>query len=276
MLLKIRAQLFNSIGLYLLIFLFLTSCNENRVTSSVQTQKIVLQNANITPQIIRLSGGSADTTITVYLSVVVTDSSLLKGSPHYLIKDVLTNQSAGGGSLSSYNSSNNTYSGHFPVQLSPNQSGELQITIYALDKNNQMTNTYIGTVKVYGQAGKPPKILYATNPDTVHIPTSGTLNVDFKAKVVDPDGQNNIDYVKLDLQKDGTSSVISYQLYDDGSTTNLNGSNSGDAVASDSVYTRRFQIDSNTSPNSFTIRYYAFDKNGLGSDTVTTHFVISQ
>ncbi len=262
--------------MYLLVIVLLVSCNDNPVTNKIQTQNTLFSQVSIAPQDIYLKNtGSSDTTVTVNLSVVVQDPALLKGKPLYSIKDVQSGQSAGGGSLSTYDSSAKTYSGSFDLQLNPTANVEFQITIYGIDQNGRITNSFIGTVNATGQKGKPPVIIYATNPDTVHIPTSGTVTFDFKAKVTDPDGQNNIDYVKLNLQKDGAQSVSTFQMYDDGSATNLNGSSSGDAVAGDSVYTRRFQIDSNTSQNSFTIKYYSMDKNGVGSDTVTSHFVIS-
>ncbi len=262
--------------LYLLVFVLLVSCNDNPVINKIQTQNTLFSQVSIAPQDIYLKNtGSSDTTVTVNLSVVVQDPSLLKGKPLYSIKDVQSGQSAGGGSLSTYDSSSKTYSGSFDLQLNPTSNVEFQVTIYGMDQNGRITNSFVGTVHASGQKGKPPVIIYAANPDTVHIPVSGTVTFDFKAKVTDPDGQNNIDYVKLDLQKDGTQSFSTFQMYDDGSVTNLNGSSSGDAVAGDSVYTRRFQIDSNTGQNTFTIKYYSRDKNGLGSDTLTTHFVIS-
>lgn len=272
---KIRALSPFFLWLYLFIIITLVSCNNNPVVTKIQTQNNLLSQVIINPRNIQLSGvtNSADTSITVHITAVVTDTSGLIGNLHYLIKNVLLNQSAGGGMLSSYDPSTKSYSGSFVLQLGSTDNGEFQVTVYGIQKNGQMTNSYIGLVKVIGQQGKPPQIIYATNPDTVKIPSSGSLNVDFEAKVADPDGQNNIDYVKLDLQRDGTTSYSTYQLYDDGGA---NGSNSGDAVAGDSVFTRRFRIDSSNTPGSFTIRYYSFDKNGLGSDTVTTHLVISK
>lgn len=263
--------------LYLLVFVLLVSCNDNPVINKIQTQNTLFTKVSISPQDIYLKKtSSSDTTVTVNLAAVVEDSSLLDGNPHYTVKEVQSNDSTRDGSLSTYDSSTKTYSGSFTLQLNIVDNMEFQVTVYGVDHNGKITNSYTGIVDVNGLSGKPPVILFASNPDTVHIPSSETIAFDFKAKVTDPDGQGNIDFVKLDLQKDGSTSKSTFQLYDDGNPAGPNGSNSGDAVAGDSVYTRRFRIDSNTSPNSFSIKYYSFDKNGLGSDTVTTHFVISK
>jgi len=127
---------------------------------------------------------------------------------------------------------------------------------------------------VVRQTGVPinaPEILEVNNPEEVEIPSgSNTTTVLFTAKVQDIDGQSNIDKVFLNFRNiDG--SILSdtpFEMLDDGNNA------SGDLVASDSVFTSTFVINSSNTPNNRTALYWAIDQSGLSSDTLETTFNI--
>lgn len=122
---------------------------------------------------------------------------------------------------------------------------------------------------INGFSNDPPQILEANNPSEVRIPTGNdTLNFVFTAKVIDPDGQDNIDRVFIEfINEDGSRLIPSPNILVD------NGLD-GDQVASDSVYTIGFSINSSNTPNNRTVQYIAIDRAGLSSDTTETQFNI--
>lgn len=176
----------------------------------------------------------------------------------------------------------------FPVNFSPLTTFQTSIPVStntvifetytlvitpSLSGNNQ--NFAQAIIRQTGVPINPPEILEVNNPEEVEIPSgSDVTRVLFTAKVTDADGQDNLDRVFIDfVNEDG--SILTPDpniLLDDGNNSNSNGS--GDATASDSVYTIQFFVDSSNTPNNRTARYYALDKSGLSSDTLTTTFNI--
>ncbi|HAH51360.1 MAG TPA: hypothetical protein DCL80_08850 [Balneola sp.] len=94
----------------------------------------------------------------------------------------------------------------------------------------------------------------------------------FTAKVIDQDGQNNIDRVFIEFVNEDGSVLIPDPniLYDDG--INTSNTERGDLVANDSVYTIQFFINSSNTPTNRIVNYFAIDKSGLRSDTLKLPF----
>ncbi|HKJ34117.1 MAG TPA: hypothetical protein VKA34_19960 [Balneolales bacterium] len=261
------------------VFLLFYACNDSTSISSIHTQQAVLTKASINPQKINFASinASKDTSVTITLTATVSDTSVLRDHPHYTVSDVQSDSTIARGTLTDFNPATSTYQTTYSLKIKTTDIAEYQIFIYGIDKQNKMTNTFRSTVTIYGTTGKPPVILSVNNPDTVQIPTGSNVNYfDFKAKATDPDGQNNIDSVLVNLVSKNSGKPLNgspFQLFDDGGTQTIGNSNSGDVIKGDSVYTRRFQINSSNTPDKFTVSYYAVDKTGLHSDTTVTHLV---
>jgi hypothetical protein len=143
---------------------------------------------------------------------------------------------------------------------------EFVLELYALDVFGYGIS-HQATIQIDGIASDPPVILWAENPSPVEIPTDDTtVNIPFKAKVTDPDGQNTIDRVFILFEnEDGSLLVPTPNILTD---TGLG----LDEAAGDSVYTITFSINKSNTAQNRTVLYYALDKAGLSSDTVRTSF----
>jgi hypothetical protein len=174
----------------------------------------------------------------------------------------------------------------FPVNFSPITTFQTSIPIVtntidfetytllitpSLSGNNQNFAQAIIT-----QTGVPinaPEILEVNNPAEVEIPNDDSqVRVRFTAKVIDQDGQNNIDRVFIEFVNEDGSVLIPDPniLYDDG--INTSNTERGDLVANDSVYTIQFFINSSNTPTNRIVNYFAIDKSGLRSDTLKLPF----
>lgn len=261
--------------------LFFYACNNSTPVGSVHTQELLLKNATIAPRKISFSPSSTkDTSVTITLTTTVPDTSGLSGDPHYSISNLQTDSTIAKGVLNTFNAKTSTFQCSYSLKVKTTEYAEFQVNIYGIDKHNQLTNSFRSIITVSGAIGKPPVILYVSNPDTVIIPSGNNVKYfDFKAKVTDPDGQSNIDSVLVNLVSKNLGRALPgspYMMYDDGSTQAIGNSTSGDAVKGDSVYTRRFQINSSNTPDTLTVYYYAVDKSGLHSDTTKSHLVFKK
>ena len=124
-------------------------------------------------------------------------------------------------------------------------------------------------IQIRGFSNARPELLYATNPDSVSRPETGTTPVTFTAKATDNDGQETIEgvYMRLISQVSGEVGSSPFELYDDGTSGE-------DEVAKDSIYTLTLEIDPTRQLQTYDIHYYAVDKGGLVSDTIKTTFSI--
>ncbi|HKI47462.1 MAG TPA: hypothetical protein VKA08_19180 [Balneolales bacterium] len=250
------------------------SCDKTPgVVNQTQSDSNLLLNGEITPTNFVFASQGGDTTVSVHLQVQVNDTSAIKGYPRYQINDNSTDSTISGGVLSQFDAANHLFSGSATIKTSTRDFRNLTLLLYAVNKENLLTNTYRAVITVKGVQGHPPQILSVSNPDTVKIPASGTQPIVFTAKVTDPDGQSNISQVLVDLISTSTGVRLNgspFQMYDDGNQNNVGGgSGSGDLVAGDSVYTRTFQINSSNTPSKIAVKYYAIDKSGLSSDTLS-------
>ncbi len=150
---------------------------------------------------------------------------------------------------------------------------DYRLYLYVTTADQLTSNSAQATIKVRGFALGVPEILATSNPDTVRIPSSGTTPFALQAKVTHPDGQALIDRVFVDIrdQQNNLLSGSPFRLFDDG---NVGNSNSGDAIAADSIFTRAFNIGSSNNPDVYQLFYYALDTQGASSDTVQTQMVI--
>lgn len=161
------------------------------------------------------------------------------------------------------------------IPSSTTDFNDYRLYLYVSTGDQLSSNSAQATIKVRGFTLGVPEILATSNPDTVRIPSSGTTPFALQAKVTHPDGQALIDRVFVDIrdQQNNLLAGSPFRLFDDGNTGN---SNSGDAVAADSIFTRVFNIGSSNNPDVYQLFYYALDTQGASSDTVQTKMVIQR
>ncbi len=126
------------------------------------------------------------------------------------------------------------------------------------------------------QTGVPinaPQILEVNNPDTLFRPESGSITAFFTSKIIDLDGQNNLEKVSIRIidREVGEVQGSPFEMFDDGISNE-------DQVANDSVFTFSLPVTpTNNRPNrDFDIEYFAEDISGLTTDTLKTIFIIRE
>lgn len=267
---------FYSLVLLALVWAVFASCDDALTPKDFDEQQPYVQNLVVNPSIISFdpeTDGQKDTTLTLDVTVdgfnfevdsVPYYSVFLGDDENPFLQDkFLVNFSPA-----------TMFQASIPIETNTIDFETYTLLITAsLHGNNK--NFAQSIIQQIGVPINPPEILEVNNPEEVEIPSgSDVTRVLFTAKVFDPDGQENLDRVFIDfINEDG--SILTPDpniLLDDGD--NSSSTASGDATASDSVYTIQFFIDSSNTPNNRTARYYALDKSGLSSDTLTTTFNI--
>jgi len=254
---------------------FYSGCDSALEPSDYDEVQPFVRNLEVNPSSINFdpqTDGQKDTTISINVSV---EGENFEGSsfPFYSIFIDQDDLPSYQGKLSVTDSRTGTFSNS--VDIPTNTIDFRSYTIVVTPSNQGNNSNYARSV--VNQTGVPinaPEILEVDNPAEVEIPNDDSrVRVRFTAKVVDPDGQDNIDRVFIEyINPDGSILVPNptNRLLDNG--TNSNSTTEGDEVAGDSVYTIQFFIDSSSSPVNRTARYFAIDKSGLSSDTLETPF----
>lgn len=265
---------FYSLVLLALSLTVIVSCDDTLTPKDFDEQQPFVQNLVVSPSEITFDpqiDGQKDTTLNLNITVKGFNFGV-DSVPYYSIfvgnEDIPSIQEK------------------FPVNFSPITTFQTSIPIVtntidfetytllitpSLDGNNQ--NFAQAVITQTGVPINAPEILEVNNPAEVEIPNDDSqVRVRFTAKVIDRDGQNNIDRVFIEFKNEDGSVLIPDPniLYDDG--INTSNTERGDLVANDSVYTIQFFINSSNTPTNRTVNYFAIDKSGLRSDTLELPF----
>lgn len=203
--------------------------------------------------------GVKDTLLQVNLALQITSGSL-STPPTLMVTDIESDEVVYEGPMSGITS--HTIS----LETSTTSVAEYAVTVLAIENGQPVSNKLIGRLRINGFSTGRPVMLFDQTPATVQIPASGNQAFDLKAKVSHPNGNSLIQTVNLIIRgQNGVAlSGSPFQLFDNGNT-----SENGDAAAGDSLFTRRFVISSSNNPDTYTLRYYAIDRFGASSDTLT-------
>ena len=261
------------------IGLFMFGCGEDVPTQPTQNITHLIESVQVSPQNITFNQdlGVKDSTITINIIgtyKLVTTTSVITATFRYEMTRNSDTATIRSGEFE-LNESNATFSASFNLETNTTDFNDYLIYIYAIREDLVVSNTAQSTVKIRGFTAGLPEILAVNNPDTVSIPSSGTTPFALMAKATHPNGQSLIDRVLVDIrdQNDNLLAGSPFTLFDDGGTGN---SNSGDAVAADSIYTRTFNIGSSNNPDVYQLFYHAIDNLGASSDTVQSQMVIKR
>ncbi|HWP82539.1 MAG TPA: hypothetical protein VNN76_07780 [Bacteroidota bacterium] len=124
------------------------------------------------------------------------------------------------------------------------------------------------------RANQPPVVSNLQAPDTVRL-TSTTQVILLEIRATDPNGQTDITRVIFQsFRPDGSpSSGNPFFMYDDGGTL---GSNSGDRVAGDGLFSRAISLPPNTGQGTYRFEFQAFDRSNAASNMITHYVTVRQ
>jgi hypothetical protein len=265
-----------SVRIFLLSFIalvFLIQCDNPPGPSDYLADIPSLTTFQITPERVDFdsSVGAIDTTLEIQLSAALRTGFITSPPPFFKIIDNDSGDLITEGLFSHFDTQNRVWSHTVSVETETTVIREYSIYAWLHNESGNSLSTVQGKFYITGFSTSPPEIEWVENPDSVQIPSTGAANFDFQAKVVHPDGQSNISRVLVDLIDNSGSPLAGspYDMFDDGRLDE-----SGDAVAGDSVYTRRFTIGPENQPDNLAVRYFALDRFGTSSDTVSSSLVI--
>lgn len=231
-------------------------------------------NFEITPSKIAFDAvldGQKDTTITFSLQVDAFDlDKNAKPMYYFFIND--EDEPRHTGEFALVENSPNTYKTTTNIVTNTYTYINYKVLVTPGDVETSRGNYIQSIITQTGVPLNAPVIMETNAPITVTIPTGDEVKqVFFTAKVIDADGQDNIENVYLNFRNaDGTLLLPQpYIMLDDGKI-NV----SGDKIAGDSVFTKALSINSSNSPNNRTALYWVIDKGGLSSDTLEVPFNI--
>jgi hypothetical protein len=260
-----------------LVSFLLVSCGDDIPSSANQSQAYVITELIVTPTQIAFnpSDGVKDSVISINVSGRIF-ANLQNPQPSELnIELIRASDSQPVAFRNVTIDATTTFEQNITIPSNTTDFNDYRLYLYVSTGDQISSNSAQATVKVRGFALGVPEILATSNPDTVRIPTSGTTPFALQAKVTHPDGQALVDRVFVDIrdQQNNLLAGSPFRLFDDG---NVGSSNSGDAVAADSIFTRVFNIGSSNNPDIYQLFYYALDTQGANSDTVQTQMVIQR
>ena len=263
------------LGIGLLMF----GCGEDVPTQPTETITHLIESVQVSPQNITFDQdlGVKDSTIVMNIAGTYKLAGSSTDAPVTFRYEITRNSDAASIRSGEFemNTSNSTFSTSFNLETNTTDFNDYLIFIFGTREDLVVSNTAQSTVKIRGFTAGLPEILAVNNPDTVLIPSSGTNPFALMAKATHPNGQSLIDRVLVDIrdQNDNLLAGSPFTLFDDGGAGN---SNSGDAIAADSIYTRAFNIGSSNNPDVYQLFYHAIDNLGASSDTVQSQMVIKR
>lgn len=261
----------------ILMTLFVIGCGDDTPSSQSISEEYVITQLTVTPSQVNFtpSDGVKDSVIVINVTGNIQVNSQ-NPTPSVLNMELVRASDSQPVALRNIEIDSSTpFEQSITIPSSTTDFNDYRLYVYVSTGDQLTSNSAQATIKVRGFTLGVPEILATSNPDTVRIPSSGTTPFALQAKVTHPDGQALVDRVFVDIrdQQNNLLAGSPFRLFDDGNTGN---SNSGDAVAADSIFTRAFNIGSSNNPDVYQLFYYALDTQGASSDTVQTQMVIQR
>jgi hypothetical protein len=158
-----------------------------------------------------------------------------------------------------------TYKAFFSFNIQRCDIGTYRIAVVAENSSSLQSNT-LSAALVIDRNNLPPHLGGLSAPDTLHRPVSGRVPVFFAVNASDPDCPTDI--LKVFFKSVNSSSPnFEFQLFDDGKS-----GGHGDSVAADGRYSLVIPIDSTATLGTKEFRFWARDKSGALSDSIS-HFI---
>lgn len=249
-------------------------CDETSVPASILEDAPAITRIQVHPQTVQFTeeaDGVKDTTLTIGIHVSSVNTPD-ENPPSYLISDKNSGAVVVEGNFDIIDSRTGNFGVEIELETSTTSFEEYIINAFPSAENSK-GNFAQTAFKILGIPRNPPQLIEINNPDLIIRPSSGERPAIFTAKVADEDGQDNIDkvFIRIINLESGEVQGSPFEMFDDGITY-------GDTIANDSTYTWSLPVTpTNTNPNrDFNIEYFAIDREGLVSDTVTSTFSIRE
>ncbi len=253
-------------------FLLFQACDDPPGTSPYETSRNLISSLEISPEDIQFEPemGIKDTTVAVQLQVGVLSPDELS-EVNYRVIAGASNTLLRDGQFQPQ--SDNKLGASFSLNTSTTQFINYRVEVYGRTLDNQVTNTIQGKINILGFLTDPPEVLSFDHPETVQIPSGGNRAARFETMAVHPAGNENIEAVYLELFDSNGIQLGGgpFTMLDDGDTST---GGSGDLEAGDNIYTRRFFVNNQNSPEVYNVFTYAIDRMGVSSDTLFSTFSI--
>lgn len=170
------------------------------------------------------------------------------------------------------------YSGTAQFTLIRAQAGRYQIRVSASDRKGAMSNGLQSVLKL-SRRNSPPTIGSVFVPDTVNLPTSEYILVQFTASAADSDGLNDIQQVYFYRIEPVDPTQTRFQMRDDGNldppvTVGNIAVTSGDDVAGDGRYSFLIPLRSTDTRRTNLFGFRAVDTFGDTSATIQKYFTV--
>ena len=255
-----------------LLLLILIGCDDEPGATDVITPPISIDAISVSPDEVLFTQavGQKDTLIIFSIEASVNNGqNNIDTVPQFILEDLEANEVIAEGELSQPEGANtgDKYIASFETTLSTTTVSNWRLNVFLFDQRGE-GNRIETTIPIRGFSNNPPQILSISSPDTVNRPQSGEQPFSITAKVTDEDGQTTIQSVTVELINPDDVSTGIFNMRDDGS------SDSGDQVASDSVYTVTFSVNADSRAGIFDLLFLAQDRAGLESDTLERQIVI--
>ncbi|NOY06482.1 MAG: hypothetical protein GXO82_07615 [Chlorobi bacterium] len=145
--------------------------------------------------------------------------------------------------------------------------GVYEVEVTGWDTKGRSLNRLRSTFRVRN-GSYAPVLTNLSAPDTVIVPDTGFVLLDFQVTVTDSSGIKDIRRVQFNtfLPDGRPSSSNPFQMFDDGLAVH------GDAVADDGIYSLRVQLPASTARGRYRFEFQAFDFGNLPSNIII-HFV---
>lgn len=170
------------------------------------------------------------------------------------------------------------FSGTVTFTLTRAQAGRYEVRVRAIDKNGSESNSLVGQLRL-ARRNASPVLLYATTPDTIDLPTSGYVTVQFTASASDSDGLADIRQVFFRRLNPVDTTQTRFFMKDDGSLEPpviVGGISvgSGDDIAGDGRFSFLVPLLSTTTRRTNLFGFQAIDSFGDTSATVQRYFTV--
>ncbi|MBX2992465.1 MAG: hypothetical protein KF749_15035 [Bacteroidetes bacterium] len=267
-----------------ILAILLLACEKNSLgTIDVPTESPFLSTASATPDSIFL-----DNLVPVgnlyQVSTVVSVGTAATGRAQEVVAAILrpttTEEVArislrDDGSAPDVTANDGIFSGKFDFAIPRTLAGRYRIKFWSTSQDGHVSNI-IERRLALTRRNSAPRLLSATSPDTVDLPTTGFITVQFTATVSDSDGLADIAEVfflrdtlttKFFLKDDGGIGRNTFE----GFPTPLS---TGDDVAGDGKYSILLPVTPSNTRSTRLITFQAIDSQGDTSNTIQRFFTI--
>ncbi len=221
-----------------------------------------LHTLNLTPNPVAFEPTDGVRDTTVELSVSVSADGVPDAAPvfHWYVAGVA---GAPETVALTYNNGTDRWEALVPLELTTTTLAEYRT--YVLVPGSAASNRVEAVLPVQGFTAGVPLLESVQAPATVRIPASGSQPFSLAATVSHPNGLSALFRVVVSIRGGNGQALPGspFTLFDDG------GGASGDPTAGDGTFTRRFTVASTNMPDTYTLRFWALDKAGQSSDTLS-------